>query len=58
MDPLTLGLGAVGLGLQLFGGISASEEAQNQANISQQIYGLEKQVNSQRKTAMELSANR
>lgn len=58
MDPLTLGLGAIGLGMQLFGGISSSEEAQKQAALSQQKFGLETQVNAQRKQAMELSANR
>jgi hypothetical protein len=58
MDPLTLGLGIVGIGLQIFGGMQAQEEAQQQAAISQKIHGLETNVNAQRKQQMELSARR
>lgn len=58
MDPLTVGLAVGGLALQAYGGISASKEAQHQAEIQQKIYGLESSVNDQRKQAMELSANR
>lgn len=58
MDPLTAGLGIVGLGMQLFGGISAAGEAKKQAQISQQNFQLETQVNAQRRQAMELSASR
>lgn len=58
MDPLTLGLGVVGLGLQLYGGSKASQEAQHQAELAQKNYVLETQVNTQRKQAMELSASR
>ncbi len=58
MDPLTLGLGAIGIGLQIFGGLKSSEEAKQQAELSQKNFQLETQVNAQRKTAMELSARR
>lgn len=58
MDPITAGLGIVGLGMQLFGGMAAADEAQKQAEISRQNYGLETQVNAQRRQAMELSASR
>jgi len=58
MDPISIGLAAVGLGMQLFGGISSSEEAKKQAQISQQNFALENKVNDQRRQAMELSANR
>lgn len=58
MDPLTLGIGAVGLGMQIFGGMSASEHADQANQVQQQIAGLEKDVNGQRRDAMELSARR
>lgn len=58
MDPLTLGISAVGLGLQLFGGASAASKAHEAYGIQQNITGLEGQANEQRRTAMELSARR
>lgn len=58
MDPLTLGIAAVGLGTQLFGGMSASAHAKEAYGIHSNITGLEGQVNDQRRTAMELSARR
>lgn len=58
MDPLSLGIAAVGLGLQAFGGFSAASKAKEAYGIQSQISGLEGQVNSQRQTAMELSARR
>lgn len=58
MDPLTLGIAAVGLGLQVFGGASAASKAHEAYGIQQKITGLEGQVNEQRRTAMELSARR
>lgn len=58
MDPLTLGIGAIGLGMQIFGGIGASEQAEKANQVQQQIAGVEKQVNGQRRDAMELSARR
>lgn len=58
MDPLTLGISAVGLGMQLFGGISGSEAAQKSFEINQQIARLQKDENGQRQKAMELSAKR
>lgn len=58
MDPLTLGISAVGLGLQAFGGFSAASKAKEAYGIQSQISGLEGQVNQQRQTAMELSARR
>lgn len=58
MDPITIGLAAVGLGLQLFGGAKQAEEAQKQQQIQRNIQGLEVGVNAQRKQAMELSASR
>src|SRR5258706_2000925 len=62
MDPLTLGIGAIGLGLQIFGGAKQASDtsalAQKSYAINSQITGLEGQVNDQRRQAMELSARR
>lgn len=58
MDPLTAGIGAAGLALQLYGGISASQKAHQAYGIQTQIAGLEHQANDQRRQAMELSARR
>src|SRR5882757_6773508 len=58
MDPLTLGLGAVSLGMQLFGGLSAASDTKKAYGIQQNITGLEGNVNQQRQAAMELSARR
>jgi len=62
MEPITLGLSAIGLGLKLFGGASSSEDTQKYSQqinaYEQQKFGLEKQVNEQRRQAMELSARR
>lgn len=58
MDPLTLGIGAIGVGLQLAGGIGGVSAAHQAAGIQQKITGLETQANDQRRQAMELSARR
>lgn len=58
MDPLTLGIGAVGLGLQAAGILGGASNAKRAAEIQNQIGGLEQNLNGQRKMAMELSAKR
>jgi len=58
MDPITLGIGAIGLGTSLFFGNKASEDASKIAENEQQQFGIQKQVNAQRQQAMELSARR
>lgn len=69
MDPLTLGIGAIGLGLSLFGGASQAsashqiaqvqqQEAQQAYGIQSNISSLEGKVNDQRQVQMELSARR
>lgn len=69
MDPITVGIQAVGLGMKLFGAFSgassSSQFADQTAQYAQQMnaqeqqkFGLEKQVNQQRQAAMELSARR
>lgn len=58
MDFLSAGLGIVGLGMQIFGGISGSQDAQRQAEISGQISQQEQAINAQKQTQMQLSARR
>lgn len=58
MDPLSIGLGVVGLGMQIFGGLSGSQDAQKQAEISGQISQQEQAINAQKQTQMQLSAKR
>lgn len=58
MDPITLGIGLVGLGTSAFFGQRASEDAKAVSANEQQQFGLQKQVNDQRQGAMELSARR
>lgn len=61
MDPITILSGVVslvGLGTSLFGGASAASDAKQAASIQSNIAGLEGGLESQRHTAMELSANR
>ncbi len=58
MDPISIGLGVVGLGLQLFGGMKQAENAKQQAGVSAQIAGEEQQVNDQKQLQMQMSASR
>lgn len=58
MDPITLGISAVGLGLKLAGGFGAAGNASQIASLSSANAGLAGQVNQQRQQAMELSARR
>jgi hypothetical protein len=58
VDPITIGLQVVGMGMQLFGGLSAAGEAKHQAEISQQIAGNEQQINLQKQQQMQLEARR
>ncbi len=58
MDPISIGLGVVGLGMSLFGGSEASSAARHQAEISRQVAGQEQLVNAQKQQAMELSSRR
>lgn len=62
MDPVTIGLQAVGMGMKLFGAFSGANDTSKFASQinqqEQQKFGLEKQVNTQRQQAMELSGRR
>src|SRR5258705_1063150 len=58
MDPISASLMAVGLGMQIFGGISAANAQKQIAQSSARVAGLEQQADAQRRQQMELDANR
>ncbi len=58
MDPLTLGIAGIGLGVQAFGFFGARGAQKQAAQAAQNVAALEQQVNGQRRNAMELSAKR
>jgi len=62
MDPLSLAIGAVGLGLQVFGGFGSSSAASKysqQANLVQQNeITHEQQINTLKQQAMEMNGRR
>lgn len=58
MEPISAGLGIVGLGLQLFGGISSSQKAKQASQINQKIAVDEGRINEQKRQQMELEGRR
>ncbi len=58
MDPISLGIGIVGLGLQLFGTSKAVDNSRQIAGVNRGIASDEQQINAQKQQAMELSARR
>lgn len=58
MDPISLGLGIVGLGTSLFGMFGSVSNAHAESQVSQDEIGLEQQQNDVRKQAMEVSGQR
>lgn len=58
MNPLSIGLGVVGLGMSLYGGMKSSEYAQEVAQENQMIAQDEMKINQQKKLQMELEARR
>lgn len=58
MEPLSAAISVVGLGMSLFGGMSAASDARQAAQIQSNIAGDEGQLEDQRHAAMELSASR
>lgn len=58
MDPISAGLAIAGVGLQLFGGLSAAGRAEEISQLNQSIAQDEQAINKQKRTAMELSARR
>lgn len=58
MDPISAGLSVVGLGIQLFGGSQAAENAKKAAQINKGIAADEQQINQQKNQQMQLEAQR
>lgn len=58
MDPISIGLGVVGLGTSLFGMFGSVNNAHAEAQVSQDEIGLEQQQNDVRQQAMEASGRR
>lgn len=58
MDPISAGLGIVGLGISLAGMFSGSSVAHQQAQVSMDVASQEGQQNEVRRTAMEMTARR
>lgn len=58
MDPLTLGLGIAGLGLQLFGGLGQANVSKQQAQVSGNIATQEQNINVQKQMQQTLDAQR
>jgi hypothetical protein len=58
MDPISIGLGLAGLGMQLFGGAAAADNAKQQATVSAGVAADEQQVNVQKQQQMQLEASR
>lgn len=58
MDPITLAIAAVGVGMQIFGGIGQAGDAKKAAQLSKDEATQEQGINDQKQQAMELSARR
>lgn len=58
MDPISAGLSVVGLGIQLFGGMKSSQDAQKAAQLNYGIAQDEQKINEQKNMQMQLEAQR
>lgn len=58
MDPISVGMGVVGMGMQIYGAFSGAENARKASEINQQIAADEGRINEQKRQAMELSGRR
>lgn len=58
MDPITIGLMGVGLGMQIFGGMGASEKANQIAGVQAGIAQNEGKINDVRRQQMQFEARR
>lgn len=58
MDPISIGLGIVGLGASIFGGLKQSHIAKERAQVSAHIAEQEMGINEEKRKAMELNARR
>lgn len=58
MEPISLGLAAVGLGLQIFGGMESAKISKQQAEQSQAIAADEQKINAQKQLQQQLESRR
>lgn len=58
MDPISLALGAVGLGMQIFGGFAGASNAKAQAAVAQDEAKQEIGINNLKQQQMEIEAGR
>lgn len=58
MDPLTLGIGAVGLGMKVIGGFGAASAQSSAYALQQQEAQSEQQINVQKQQAFEIQTKR
>lgn len=58
MDPISIGISAVGLGMQIFGGFSQAAKAKEAAGVNQDIARQEMAINAAKSRQMELEAKR
>lgn len=58
MDPISLTLSAIGVGMQIFGGISGAGSASQGADISMDITRQEQKINDAKQKQMELEGRR
>lgn len=58
MDPISLAIGAVGLGMQIFGGISSAQNAAAQAKVSENEISQEQSISNAKQQAMEINGRR
>lgn len=57
-DPISLGISAIGLGLQVFGGFSQAAHAKQNTQLSKQMVAEEAQVQALKQQQMELEGRR
>lgn len=58
MEPISIGLGLLGLGMQLFGGAKSAGVSQQQAKVSADIATQEQGINAQKMQQTQLEARR
>ncbi len=58
MEPISIAMGAIGLGMQIFGGMGQSKIAGEQAQVSMDEAKQEQGINDAKQQAMVLQANR
>lgn len=58
MDPISLAIGAVGVGMQIFGGFGQAEKSQEASRVSQDIARQEQAINGAKLRQMELEGRR